>query len=80
MEGLAMKRIGRWSAACAAVATLSLGIAMPVGASGGSHALGHHSLLPGAGGSTSMPLLFPPPLVPPIIITLPVCSSTNCVP
>src|SRR5579872_7186504 len=36
-EGPSMKRIGRWSAACAAVATLSLGIALPAGASGGSH-------------------------------------------
>src|SRR5579862_2536367 len=71
-EGPAMKRIVRWGAACAAVATLSLGIAIPAGASGGSHVVGHHSLLPGAGGSTSLPLLFPPPLVPPIIPP-PVC-------
>lgn len=74
-----MKRFGRWGAACAAVATLSLGIAMPAGASGGSHTLGHHNLLPGAGGgSTSMPLLFPPPMVPPIIIGGDTCNSPIC--
>jgi hypothetical protein len=73
-----MKRIGRWSAACAAAATLSLVIAAPAGASGGTHILGHHSLLPGAGGTTiSMPLLFPPTGVPPII-TGPVCTFTDC--
>lgn len=70
-----MKRIGRWGAAFSAVATLSLSFAMPAGASGGSRIVGPHSLLPGAGGSTTpLPLLFPPTGVPPIIIGAPVCD------
>jgi hypothetical protein len=74
-----MKRSWQWGVACAAVATLSFGVALPAGAAGGHHLLGHRSLVPGAGGtSIAMPLLFPPTGVPPIITGGLTCSTPSC--